>query len=181
MANYVIVETTKITGDCYSFQYNEDIENGGLVTKGDLLESDLEIYKAVLPTTATLATEPVYLITQPAWTYDDNKTVDKNEENYINPKNKSFRVQKPLPTNRFRISDNGITPISEDTPIAKDQYVTISNGTTKLKATDTIPTDTSFVGKIIEIKHVGFGYSVGQAGNVGYSAKMVLIEVIKNG
>lgn len=181
MANYTVVETTKLTGDCYSFQCNTDIENGGLVTKGELVTGELEIYTAMLPATATLETEPVYLITQPAWTYDDNKTVDKNEENYINPKNKSFRVQKPLPTNRFKLSDAGIDKIDANTALAKGQFIGLADGTSKPKASVAAPTDSAFVGEIIEVADIGFAYSVGQAGNVGYTAKKILIEVIKNG
>lgn len=181
MANYAVVETTKLTGDTFSFQFNADIENGGLVTMGALVADSLEIYNAVLPATATLGTEPVYLITQPAWTYDDNKTVDKNEENYINPKDKSFRVQKPLPTNRFKLSDTGVDKIDSSTALAKGQFVGLVNGTSKLKASATAPTDSAFVGEILEVADVGFAYSVGQAGNVGYTSKKVLIQVIKNG
>lgn len=181
MADYTVVETTKLTGDCYSFQFNADIENGGLVTKGDLVSDELEIYNAALPATATLKTEPVYLITQPAWTYDDNKTVDKNEENYINPKNRSFRVQKPLPTNRFKISDTGIEKIDDNTALAVGQFVGLAEGTSKPKASAATPTDSAFVGKIIDVTDVGFAYSVGQAGNVGAVTKKVLIEVVKNG
>lgn len=181
MANYTVVETTKLTGDTFSFQFNTDIENGGLVTMGPLVDDSLEIYNAVLPATATLATEPVYLITQPAWTYDDNKTVDKNEENYINPKDMSFRVQKPLPTNRFKLSETGIDKIDDSTPLAKGQFVGLANGTSKLKASATVPTDSAFVGEILEVADVGFAYSVGQAGNIGYTSKKVLIQVLKNG
>lgn len=181
MANYTVVETTKLTGDTFSFQFNADIENGGLVTMGELVPDSLEIYNAVLPVTATLKTEPVYLITQPAWTYDDNKTVDKNEENYINPKNKSFKVQKPLPVNRFKVSDTGINKIDASTELAIGQFVGLANGTSKLKASATVPDDSAFVGEIIDIVNVGFAFSVGQAGNVGYTSKKILIQVIKNG
>ena len=39
MANYNVVETTKVSGRCFDFIYNKDIENGSLIAKGDLIDA----------------------------------------------------------------------------------------------------------------------------------------------
>lgn len=181
MANiYGVVETTKVSGRNYSFQATEAMENGGLVTKGALVAGENEVYVANKPATATLAAEPAYLIANPAWTYDDNTSVSKNEENYINPANLAFRVYELNRNDRFKVSDNMVDPIDSSTAVAEGQYVGLQNGSVKLKASAAAPTGSAFVGKIIGVEDVGFAYAVGQAGEIGYTVKKVLIEVVAN-
>ena len=40
MANYNVVETTKVSGRCFDFVYDADIENGSLIAKGDYVTVD---------------------------------------------------------------------------------------------------------------------------------------------
>lgn len=178
---YGTVETTKVSGRCYSFQSTEDVENGSLVMRGALLDSEQEIYAAVTPAADALASSPVFLVANPAWTYDDNTVADKNEDNYINPKDHAFRVYELRAMDRFVVSDNMIDAIDTDTAPAKGQYVGLQAGSAKMKASAAAPTGSAFVGQIIDVASTGFAFAVGQAGNIGAPAKKIKIEVVKNG
>lgn len=184
---YNICETTNMYGSkCLSFQAETDIENGFLIAKGDLLEGESEVYTAKIPTD----TDEVYLVANPAWSYD-NKATDQNEENFINKAGIAFRGRQLKKDNKFKVYDYGITPIDNDTPIAKGQYITIDGTTYKPKAVAAVPA-TGFVGKVVNVETVGFPYCIGSVGqpvtingnSMGYAANMcvtkVTIEVIKN-
>lgn len=192
MANYNVVETTNLYGSkCLSFQANTDIENGMLVAKGDLVTGEVDIYTASVPTTS----DEVYLVANPAWSYDDNRATDQNEENYINKAGVPFRVYQLNKDNKFKTYSTGITPIDEDTAVAVGQYITVDGSTNKPKAVATKPT-TGFVGKVINVEEIGFPYCVGSLGknvilgsgdnavSMGYAVDTrvtkVTIEVIKN-
>ncbi len=192
MANYNVVETTNLYGSkCLSFQANTDIENGMLVAKGDLVTGEVDIYTASVPTTS----DEVYLVANPAWSYDDNRATDQNEENYINKAGVPFRVYQLKKDNKFKTYSTGITPIDEDTAVAVGQYITVDGSTNKPKAVATKPT-TGFVGKVINVEEIGFPYCVGSLGknvilgsgdnavSMGYAVDTrvtkVTIEVIKN-
>lgn len=178
MANYNVVETTKISGRCFDFIYGEDIENGSLIAKGDLVDGERNIYEAKIPE----AGDEVFLVANSAWSYDDSRTVNQNEEAYINVANKPFRAYGLVAHNhdKFGVEDYGIT--ATDT-VAVGDYVTVDGTTVKINdvgssapAADT----TGFIGKIVEIEDYGFAYCTGSAGNVGTVGKRVIIEVIKN-
>lgn len=181
MANYGVVYTTNLSGcDNYSFQSAVAIENGSLVTKGNLVANEREIYEAVAPATATLATEKVYLVANPAWSYDDSYAKNQNEDQFINVAGNSFRVYELKANKRFKVTDYSITPIDGTTPVAVGQYVGLANGSMKPVASVAKPAGSAFVGKIIAVDQTGFGYSVGSAGTVNTITKMVLIEVVAN-
>ena len=63
MANYNVVETTKVSGRCFDFTYNKDIENGSLIAKGELVDGERNIYEAKIPE----AGDEVFLVANPAW------------------------------------------------------------------------------------------------------------------
>lgn len=197
--SYNVVESTSSYGaKCMSFQATADIENGMLISKGSLVAGETDIYVAGVPTTST----EVYLVDTPAWSYDDNKATDQNEENFINKAGIPFRGRQLKKDNKFTTYSTGITPISTtsgsgesavttETALAKGQYVTIDGTTNKPKAVATAPS-TGFYGVITDIKDLGFPYCVGSAGtsvtigstNMGYAidtrVSKVTIEVVKN-
>lgn len=198
MENYNVVETTNMWGSkCLSFQANSDIENGMLVAKGDLVTGETDIYTAAVPTTA----DEVYLVANPAWSYDDNSATNQNEENFINKAGVPFRVYQLKKDNKFKIYSSAITPITSGgenattTAVAVGQYITIDGTTNKPKAVATKPSS-GFVGKVIAVEEIGFPYCVGSLGqnvvigsgdtavSMGYSVDTrvtkVTIEVIKN-
>lgn len=179
MAKYNIVETTKVSGRCFDFISDVDIENGSLVAMGDLVEGERNIYKAKVP----VAGDEVFLVANPAWDYDDSRTVNQNEDNFINKAGKPFRVYGLLAINhdKFGVEDYGIT-VDEGSEITVGDYVTVDGTTTKIKdvGTTTPAATNGFVGKIVEIEDYGFSYTTGTAGNVGTVGKKVIIQVIKN-
>lgn len=192
MANYNVVETTNMYGSkCLSFQANTDIENGMLVAKGDLVTGETDIYNASVPTTS----DEVYLVANPAWSYNNDRATDQNEENYINKADIPFRVYQLKKDNKFKTYSTGITPIDKDTDIAIGQYITVDGTTNKPLAVATMP-ETGFVGKIINVEEIGFPYCVGSLGknvilgsgsntvSMGYAVDTrvtkVTIEVVKN-
>ena len=90
MNEYMTVETTNVYGSvCYSLQSTEDVQNGAVVGKGDLVDKEDSIYKA-----ETDYSKGAYLVANPAWSYDDSSAVNQNEENYVNKANTPFRVYK---------------------------------------------------------------------------------------
>lgn len=188
---YNVVETTNMYGSkCLSFQANEDIENGFLVAKGDLVTGEKEIYKAEIPTDS----DEVYLVANPAWSYNGNSAVDQNEDNFINKTDIAFRGYQLKKDNKFKVYSTGVEPISGEKPLAVGQYITVGDSTYKPKAVESKP-ETGFIGKIVDIEEMGFPYCVGSLGklvNIGSKPKnsmgyavdtrvtKVTIEVIKN-
>ena len=195
MGNYNVVETTNMWGaKCLSFQATSDIENGMLVAKGDLVTGETDIYTAAVPTTA----DEVYLVANPAWSYDDNRATDQNEENFINKAGVPFRVYQLKKDNKYKIYSTAITlsqKDGKDVDIAVGQYITVDSTTNKPKAVEAKP-ESGFVGKVIAVEEIGFPYCVGSLGqnviigsgdtavSMGYSVDTrvtkVTIEVIKN-
>lgn len=199
MANYNVVETTNMWGSkCLSFQSTTDIENGMLIAKGDLVTGEKDIYSANVPTTA----DEVYLVANPAWSYDDSSAASQNEENFINKAGVAFRGYQLKKDNKFKIYSTAITPItsgSEEsatvTDVAVGQYITVDGSTHKPKAVATKPSS-GFVGKVIAVEEIGFPYCVGSLGqnvilgsgdkavSMGYAVDTrvtkVTIEVVKN-
>ena len=178
MANYNVVETTKVSGRCFDFVYDKDIENGSLIAKGELVDGERNIYEAKIPE----AGDEVFLVANPAWSYDDSRTVNQNEDAFINVAGKPFRAYGLVAHNhdKFAVEDYGINASGA---IAKGDYVTVDGSTVKIKDVATsAPTDstTGFIGQVVEIEEYGFAYCTGTAGNVGKTGKRVVIEVIKN-
>lgn len=174
---YGVVHTTNLSGcDCYSFMNaDSDIENGSLVTKGDLVEGERDIYQCAAPATATLGTSPVFLVANPAWNYDDCSVINQNEDNYINKAGKPFRVYELKPNKRYRVSVGMLTGT-----VAAGSYVGLSNGSFKGAVTTSAPTGSAFVGKIISIDSIGFDYAVGSAGITSGSGKTATGGVVQN-
>lgn len=199
MGNYNVVETTNMWGSkCLSFQAATDIENGMLIAKGDLVTGEKDIYTANVPTTA----DEVYLVANPAWSYDDSSATSQNEENFINKAGIPFRGYQLRKDNKFQIYSTAITPItsgSDDSAVTTDvavgQYITVDGSTNKPKAVAAKPSS-GFVGKVIAVEEIGFPYCVGSLGqnvilgsgdnavSMGYAVDTrvtkVTIEVVKN-
>lgn len=177
MANYNVVETTKVSGRCFDFVYDKDIENGSLIAKGELVDGERNIYEAKIPEVG----DEVFLVANPAWSYDDEKTVNQNEDAFINVANKPFRAYGLVAHNhdKFAVEDYGINASGA---ITVGDYVTVDGTTVKINdVAKTKPTvSTGFIGRVVEIEDYGFAYCTGTAGNVGKTGKRVVIEVINN-
>lgn len=188
MANrYGVVETTKITEICYDFVNDTtDIENGWVVKKGDIVTGERNVYTAEIPA----ATDEVYLVANPAWSYT-NIPSEQGEENFINVKKKVFRGYGLAPTNKFGVTDYTIT---DGDTIAVGNYVGVDGTTMKLKNLgSTKPTGVGFYGKVTEIENTGIYPCINIAtvtspsgtpptggGEIVAEGKKVIIEVVKN-
>ena len=184
MAKYGIAETTRVTGKCFDFIFNAAVENGSVVAKGNLVEGERNIYNATIPT----AKSEIFLVANPAWSYDDSSLLLKNEDQYINPANRPFRVYGLLDINhdRFAVMDYSITPTQsggEDVDPAVGDYIGVDGTTMKLiNLGTTAPTaaTTGFIGKIIEIENLTYQRVAGSAGTIIMGGKRIVIEVIQN-
>lgn len=187
---YGVVHTTNISGRCFDFQATSDMENGSVVTNGGLVTGERNIYMANTPATATLATDKAYLVANPAWNYDDCSVMNQNDDHYINKAGMPFRAYELREHDKFKVTDYSIEKTAD---FAVGQFVGLADGSHKLKASAAAPTDSAFVGKVIAIDALDFAYAIGSAGTaltiggesmgsvVDGGAKMVLIEVLKNG
>lgn len=88
--NFMVAESTNLTGArIFSLQATKDIQNGAIVGKGDLVSGEDQIYTALDD-----YTDGMYLVLNPAWSYDDSRMVNQNEENYVNKAGKPFRAYR---------------------------------------------------------------------------------------
>lgn len=175
MAIYNTVETTNISGRCFSFIFDEDIENGSLVAMGSLVEGTNDLYNAVIPK----AGDKVFLVANPAWSYDDCRRVNQNEDNYIIKANTPFRVYELKELDKFGVQDYGI---SNNSSLAKDDYITVDGTTIVAKDAGTAKpgATTGFIGIVETIEDYGVEFCTGQNGNIGHTGRKVIVKVVKN-
>jgi len=161
---YMTVETTNIRtiDTCFSFQYTEDIENGTIVGKGELVDGEDSIYLA----TSDFDEDNMYLVANPAWIYDVYTTADLAEEKYINKANKAFRVYKLKKDDIFKIGN-----VDTDTAFEVGQYLTYANG--KWTAGSDA---TNF--KVTGVEQVGYAFPITTTtvGTVGYKYTVEVVE-----
>lgn len=87
---YMVAESTNLTGArIFSLQATKDLQNGAIVGKGDLITGMDQIYTALDD-----YKDGMYLVLNPAWSYDDSRMVNQNEENYVNKIGKPFRAYR---------------------------------------------------------------------------------------
>lgn len=183
---YGVVETTfEYPARNFSMMNpTEAIENGSLVNKGELIDAALDpyanyIYEAHIPSAATLADAKVYLVADPAWSYDTSNTLNQEESFYINEAGYVFRTYELIPENKFAITDYSIDPIDAATPVAVGQFLGLQDGSTRLLASAAAPAGSAFVGVVERIENRGAVYKIGQT--VDLTKNMVVIRVVKNG
>lgn len=166
-----IAYSTKLDGMCFSFISTVDVDNGTLISRGDLETGEREIYKAVFD-----ITKPAYLALNPAWQYDDSTYSKKYDEAYYYTKACTpFRGYELTVGRRFEVSSN----ISADTLKEGDFVISDANGKIK-KAASEKNTGNAFVGKVVAVTNHGFAYPTGSAGTVSTVSKFYVVEVVKN-
>lgn len=147
MNDFMTVETTNVYGcPCFSLQATADIQNGAVVGKGDLVTGEDSIYTALDDYSAG-----IYLVANPAWSYDTSRKVNQNEENYINKAGIPFRAYGLKKDNKYTIGNVPVTLEVGDFVEYKDGAYAKATGDTKLK--------------VVYIEEVGFPYFVGQYGS----------------
>jgi len=143
----MVAESTLLTcAHNFSFQATKDIQNGAIVGKGDLMTDEDSIYNALDD-----YSDGEYLVLNPAWSYDNTRIANQNEENFINKAGVSFRVYKLEKDNKFKIYNTPekfkIGDFVKYDPIS-EKYVVDANSNFK----------------VVDIENVGFPYCIGSIG-----------------
>ena len=170
-----IFESTNIRGKCLNFVADAELENGMLVQKGGLAAGKADVYQALLPAAATMASGPAYVVGDPAWSYDSSSIANQNEDEYAIPAGKVFRAYELAAGDRFAVGDYGI----DGGPVAAGGFVGLQDGSGKPVFAAAEPSGSAFVGKVVSVRELGFKYDVGAP--VDTRVKKACIEAIKNG
>ena len=129
------VKETLCGGRLYSAIHTSALDNGSVIFLGALKEGETEIYEAVVPTTALIATEQPMLVMTPEIMYDQSRKAKNALGNFVNKANKAFPVVPLSAFDEIEISKEGFT----GTP-AKGKYVVLKDGSVKWDVVDEKPT-----------------------------------------
>ena len=147
--SYMVVETTLVDGArLFSLQSTKDLQNGAVVGKGDLVTGEREIYNALDD-----VTDGKYLVANPAWSYDDSRLVNQNEENYINKKGIAFRAYRLEKDMKYKISNI-------DETFSVGDYVKYNATAGKYEKDSSNASGL----KVVAVEEVGFPYCIGSIG-----------------
>ena len=147
--SYMVVETTLVDGArLFSLQSTKDLQNGAIVGKGDLVTGEREIYNAIDDVTGGK-----YLVANPAWSYDDSRLVNQNEENYINKKGIAFRAYRLEKDMKYKI-------YNIDETFSVGDYVKYNATAGKYEKDSSNASGL----KVVAVEEVGFPYCIGSIG-----------------
>lgn len=147
--SYMVVETTLVDGArLFSLQSTKDLQNGAVVGKGDLVTGEREIYNAI-----DEVTDGKYLVANPAWSYDDSRLVNQNEENYINKKGIAFRAYRLEKDMKYKI-------YNIDETFSVGDYVKYNATAGKYEKDSSNASGL----KVVAVEEVGFPYCIGSIG-----------------
>ena len=147
--SYMVVETTLVDGArLFSLQSTKDLQNGAIVGKGDLVTGEREIYNALDDVAGGK-----YLVANPAWSYDDSRLVNQNEENYINKKGIAFRAYRLEKDMKYKISNI-------DETFSVGDYVKYNATAGKYEKDSSNASGL----KVVAVEEVGFPYCIGSIG-----------------
>lgn len=119
------------------------IENGSIVNLNGLAEGKEEVYKTIALTADGVKTAPLYFVDGVELEYDEQLT--RGLHDFENPKDKPFRVRRPVVGDRFSISTNMIASYNASTTT----HVKAAAGNKVTSATAGTTTNLSFVAKVI--------------------------------
>ena len=147
--SYMVVETTLVDGArLFSLQSTKDLQNGAVVGKGDLVTGEREIYNAIDD-----VTDGKYLVANPAFSYDDSRLVNQNEENYINKKGIAFRAYRLEKDMKYKI-------YNVDETFSVGDYVKYNATAGKYEKDSSNASGL----KVVAVEEVGFPYCIGSIG-----------------
>ena len=159
-----------------------DLENGMFVHRGEIVDNvqGNEVYQAIVPTAASInRNEPVYVIGNPAWSYDESSIINQNEDKYFIPAGKIFRVYALNVSDRFGIADYGIEGYGvEGNEVEVGHYISLLADSVKPERSTSLPAN-GFAARVIEIRDMGHEYWVGQ--KIDQRTRKVRVEVVRNG
>lgn len=147
--SYMVVETTLVDGArLFSLQSTKDLQNGAIVGKGELVTGEREVYNALDD-----FSKGKYLVANPAWSYDDSRLVNQNEENYVNKKGIAFRVYRLEKDMKYKISNVAET-------FSVGDYVEYNATAGKYEKDSSNASGL----KVVAVEEVGFPYCIGSIG-----------------
>ena len=147
--SYMVVETTLVDGArLFSLQSTKDLQNGAVVGKGDLVTGEREIYNAI-----DEVTDGKYLVANPAFSYDDSRIVNQNEENYINKQGIAFRAYRLEKDMKYKI-------YNVDETFSVGDYVKYNATAGKYEKDSSNASGL----KVVAVEEVGFPYCIGSIG-----------------
>ena len=147
--SYMVVETTLVDGArLFSLQSTKDLQNGAVVGKGDLVTGEREIYNALDD-----VADGKYLVANPAFSYDDSRLVNQNEENYINKKGIAFRAYRLEKDMKYKI-------YNIDETFSVGDYVKYNATAGKYEKDSSNASGL----KVVAVEEVGFPYCIGSIG-----------------
>lgn len=145
---YMTVETTNLHGcSCYSLQATADVQNGAIVGKGELVTGEKSVYTAIDD-----YSNGMYLVANPAWSYENCHADSQNEEYFVNKAGIAFRVYELKKDKKFKIGN-----LPDDVTLEKDDFVEFKNGKYVKAAADTKL-------KVVDVEEFGFPYCIGSTG-----------------
>lgn len=167
-----VVETSFLNNCiCRSFISDKEIDNGTLISKGELETGEREIYQAGFD-----VTKPAFLVADPKSGAEDYTYEQKYDEAFrTNEACVPFRAYELKPMRRYRVTSD----ITVETLQEGDFVIADDKGRLK-KAVSEENANNAFVGKVIRVDSCGFTYNVGSAGTVPVGVTKYLIEVRKN-
>lgn len=150
MANsYMVAESTLLTNArIFSMQSTKALQNGAIVGKGDLVTGEREVYNALDD-----YSDGKYLVLNPAWSYDDSRLVNQNEENYTNVAGVAFRAYRLEKDMKYKISNVADT-------FAVGDYVKYNATAGKYEKDSSNASGL----KVVAVEEVGFPYCIGSIG-----------------
>ena len=161
---YMVAESTFLPRSvCFSLQSDTDVENGAIVGKGDLVEGETSIYEA-----ETDYSTGMYLVLNPAWSYDTSRMVNQNEENYINKAGvafRAYRLEKDMKYKVYNIDAAAPFNVGDGLKFEGGKYVKDDGGSPKLK--------------VVAVEDFGFPFCVGSQGTLNGDYGYAVGEVMK--
>ena len=168
---YMCVETVFLPRSvCFSLQSESDVENGAIVGKGDLVDGETSVYEA-----EAAYTDGMYLVANPAWSYDTSSVLNQNEENFINKAGiafRAYRLEKDMKYKVYNVDASTPFAVGDGLKFESGKYLKDDGGSPKLK--------------VVAVEDFGFPFCVGSQGiangNFGYAVgetmKKYTIEVV---
>lgn len=143
-----------------------EIENGTFGYLDGLDDGSDVVYKFV---PGIKSKNPIVVVDQPAWNYDESHRVNQRRDEYVIPANTKFRVRVVSLLDEFGINDAVVTEDSKD-KLKVNAYLTI-NSSGKLVASETTD-DSFFAAKVLRNRISGNTVVTTGAGTYGYSDKI---------
>lgn len=136
--------STKLGSLLRSAQQETAIENGAVVTLGNLVSGEMDLYESGA---VSAVTDAVYLVDGSEVVVSEEIT--KGLDDYENVANKPFRVRKPMVGDMFSVSEAMITALANGKVVVGNVVETPATGN-KLAEKEVATATATLVAKVVE-------------------------------